>query len=247
MTSDFGKSLTTSILFHGAIFMLLFLKVLVSPNIPLEIRRAIRVDVVGLPDKIQELAPPAPAPAPVALPAPPAVEKLPTKVEPKPEALKPTVDLKAKKKDLAKEQKKAVEKLKAMEALEKIKSEVSEGKKQEKIAALLKGTQVNKGNSLTGLERIEFDRYFDQMENHLRNNWNIPQWLADGQLKAQALVALDENGLVIRKQLVKSSGNSIFDTHVLEAIDRSSPFPVPPDRLRGVLSARGVVFNFPEE
>jgi colicin import membrane protein len=248
MTADFSKSFITSALLHVALLFIVLTRVLFAPtNIPLEIRHAIRVDVVGLPDKIME----APAPTPVAAPPPavtaPKVHELPKKEAPPKLETKPTVNINAKKADLAKNQKKALEQLKAMDALERIKSEVSAEKRREKIGQIIKGARVNQGTSLTGLEKIDFDRYFDQMESHLREHWNLPQWLEDASFKAQALVVLDENGNVIRKQLVKSSGNSVFDANVLDAIDKSSPFPAPPQRLQGVLSTRGVVFNFPEE
>lgn len=249
MTDSFGRSLRVSLLVHGALFLLIFIRILTAPDIPLEIRNAIRVDVVGLPDKLQELPDPAPSVAPTPSPTPgEKVEpvKLPTKEAPKVQESKPTVDLKATKKDLSKSQKKAMERLRAMEALSKIKGEVLE-ERQKAAKAALKGAELAKGNALTGLGKIEYKRYYGLIETHLHQNWKLPQWLLESNLKAQAIVKIDSVGNVTFKKIVKSSGNSIFDAEVLEAIEKSSPFPPPPEGLQSLVSLGGVVFNFPDK
>ena len=225
---------------HTALALFLFVRAVFVPSEPIEIRRAIRVDVVDLPRKMteQELAPPAPEPvAPKVLP--------PKQVKEKPAVKEP------KKIDLTKSQNKALDKIKAMAALDRIKSEVSEEKKNqkkpaEKAGTQIRGNQVNAGNSLTGLDKIEFDRYFDDLHQKVLSNWSIPQWLADMPLKAQVQILLDEKGFVTKKTLLKSSGNQIFDGKVLEAIESSSPLPAPPARLVGKLATSGIILNFPE-
>ena len=251
MTDDFGRSLSASVGFHVVVVLLLFTRLFFASDTPIEIRKAIRVDVVDLPDKVMDLPPPVaePAPAKTAQPSPTSAklqEKLPTKEMPKPSAEQPKIDLKKQKADLAKSQKKALEQLKAMQALDNIKNEVNQ-EKQRAATQLIKGAALSKGSALTGLEKIDYDRYYDVMESHLRQNWSLPQWLSEANLKAQALVTIDENGNVTRKQIVKSSGNSIFDSTVLEAIEKSSPFPIPPASLRGKLANGGVIFGFPEQ
>ncbi len=218
-------------------FILFFMKAAFFPSEPIQIRSAIRVDVVAMPDKQKAPAPAAKAPAP--------------KVElPKPEIKKPEVqkpeppkkiDLKAAKKD----QQKAIDRLKALQAIENLKAESEEKQKQEEPKEV-KGNIASEGSSLTGLEKIEFDRYFGEVEAKVRENWNLPRWLADGNFKAQVLVLIDERGFVTKSQILRSSGNDVFDTLVRETIARSSPFPVPPNRLKNVLSLQGIVFNFPD-
>lgn len=232
---------------HFVLMLFIFVRAVFVPSEPIEIRRAIRVDVVDLPQKMteQQLAPPAPEPAKV----------LPAKEEPKPketpksvEAPKPTKDIK--KVDLSKKQNKALDKIKAMAAMDKIKNEVNEEKKNEKKsdkpATQVRGNQVNAGNSLTGLDKIEFDRYFDDLHQKVLGNWSIPQWLADAPLKAQVQILVDEKGVIFKKTMVKASGNPIFDAKVMEALDASSPLPAPPVRLQGKLSTSGIILNFPE-
>ena len=241
MTESLSKPVAISALAHASLVLIFMVKAFLAPSEGIDLREAIRVDVVGLPEKQQQLPEKEAAPAPTAPPPTPVAKPQPA--PPKPKAPEPPkVDLHSKK-DLAKSQKSALNQIKAMSALDKIKNEVSTAKP---AAKPVKGNQVNAGNSLTGLEKIDYDRYFHSVEEKIRANWSLPQWLIDAQLKAQALVLIDESGNVKKKQVLKSSGNSEFDDRMLDAIDKSAPFPAPPDRLRGVLSEKGIVFNFPQ-
>ncbi len=248
MTDALGKEVVYSFGLHIAVLIVLLFEAVIVPRDPLEIHNAIRVDVVGLPEKMndQPLLPKAEEKAP-------APEPKKTKLPPKEaahEATKPMAPTlpspKAKKIDLEKSQRQALNQIKSMQALEKIKSQLKETKEKEQKGTLVKGNQVNEGNSLTGLEKIEYDRYFDELKGKILAQWNIPQWLADANLKAQVQVLIDERGYVIKKIFRRSSGNTVFDDSVIAAIDSSSPLPVPPKRLQGGLSTRGVVLNFPE-
>lgn len=251
MTDTFSRNIWISAAAHGVLALFIFVKAVITPGEPIEIRRAIRVDVVGLPAKITEpvaLPEPAPSKAQPAKPVEP-VKELPPKEVPKaPEPKNPTVNLDKKKPapDLKKAQNRALERLKQMEALEKIKNDVSSTKPTSAKSGVIAGNKVSEGNSLTGLEKIEYDRYFDDLEGKVRANFQLPQWLAESTLKAQVQVLIDAKGFVIRKIIRRPSGNPDFDAYVIQAIDASSPFPIPPERLTGPLSTSGVILNFPE-
>lgn len=231
MTDSISKSLSLSFSAHIGLLALLFLKMTFFPSEPIQIRKAMRVDIVALPDK----APSQPAATPQ---APPKMEVAPPKPQVKtPPQTKKVDTKKVDTKKMERSQESAMSRLKAMEALEKIKAETE--------AKPVKGTEISKGNSLTGLEQIEYDRYFDQVEKLLYSNWALPEWLVHMDLRAQALVLVDENGNVTKKEILKSSGNPTFDDQMMTAIEKSSPFPAPPARLQGVLANQGFVFNFP--
>jgi TonB family protein len=245
MTERFSRAIWVSMMGHGIVAMLIFLRAVLAPQESITIRSAIRVDVVDLPDKITTppTTPPAQKPPePVKEAAKP--EPV-SKPEPKPKA--PTVpDTRAKKADLAKNEKQALAKLKALAAIEKMKHEMNSQKSAAKASPVVKGNQVAAGNSLTGLDRLDYDRYFDELKGKILENWNLPQWLADADLSASVRVLIDERGYVIKKTIKRSSGNDVFDANALEAIDASSPLPAPPQRLRGVLSTTGIIFDFPQ-
>ncbi len=227
MTDSLSKFVGVSTLAHMALAVSFLLHAYLAPSDRIDLRTAIRVDVVGLPEKAQTL-PEKEEPAKAA----------PEKAQPQPIVTEaPKVNLN-KKKNVAKEQKKALQEIKAMAALDKIKNEVAKQK--------VKGNALNAGNALTGLEKIDYDRYFHDVEQRIQQNWSLPQWLADAHLRAQVLVMIDENGLIKKKQVLRSSGNPEFDARMMDAIDKSAPFPAPPGRLRDVLAIKGIVFSFPQ-
>lgn len=244
MTDTFQRNIAISLGLHFAIAMLLMFRAILIPSEPLAIRDAIRVDMVGLPEKMTEPPKLTEPPSKAAEEKPKDMPKKAEAAPPKPAA--PTVPSKtAKKADTKKSELSALNKLKAQSAIEKIKEDLKK-EKAAKAGTVVKGNQVSKGNSLTGLEKIEYDRYFDDLKGKLLDHFNIPQWLADGKFRAQVQVLIDERGYVIKKILRKSSGNEIFDSKALEAVENSSPFPPPPKRLQGALQANGIIFNFPE-
>lgn len=244
MTDSLSRPLSISFAAHLGLLALFMLKMTFFPTQPIEIKRSIRVDLVGMPDKVQEVKPAPVAETPkveVKEAAPP-----PEKTSPK-EVVKEAPKVAPKKPDQKKiknSQDSAMNRLKAMQAMEKIKQEsAAEAAAAQKV---IKGNEASKGNSLTGLEQIDYDRYFDQVEQLLYSHWALPEWLASADLRAQALVLVDSSGHVTSKKITKSSGNPAFDAEVISAIEKASPFPPPPARLQGVLAQQGFVFNFPD-
>lgn len=247
MTDSLSRNIFMSVAGHIAVVLVIFFQAVLIPHDPIDLRRAIRVDVVGLPEKMSEtqLKPKAEAPAPEVKEAK-KPKPLPEKAAaepPKPEA---PVMPNPKAKNIKKSQEQALNQIKSLQALEKIKGQLKAEKEKSEASTVVKGNQVNAGNSLTGLEKIEFDRYFDDLEEKIRARWSIPQWLADAKLKAQVKVLIDDRGFVTAKNIIKSSGNPVFDDSVIAAVEESSPLPPPPKRLTGLLKTRGIIFNFPE-
>ena len=147
---------------------------------------------------------------------------------------------KKKEQELKKNQDQAINKLKQKAALDKLlKSKTAESKP-------MTGDRLNPGTSFAGMDAIQFSKYYDSLKVHLFNNWSLPQWLSELNFKAQDLVVIDENGYVIKKEIIKSSGNSTFDNTILGAIEKASPFPVAPDRLKSKVKNKEIVFGFPE-
>jgi len=230
---------------HVALVAFFLLRAYMAPNEIIDMKDSIRVDIVGLPEKAQSLPEQAPAPTPAAPPAPVAAPKPPP---PKPLPAKPKapeppkVDLHPKK-DLAKSEKSALSKIKAMTALENMKNEVA---KEKAAAKQVRGNQVNAGNALTGTDKIDYRAYYGDVKTKVVQNWSLPQWLINSPFKGSARVFIDENGAIKKRSIEKSSGNSEFDDHMLDAIDKSAPFPAPPANLRGVLANEGIIFAFPQ-
>jgi len=210
--------------------------------------QAIRVDVVGLPEKHQTLLE---TPKAADKPEPVKPKKLPPKeVAPPPAPKAPTVPLaKDNKKAMQDAIKKMQRETKAQSAIEKLKEQMAQEKAKEKAAEtrnkLIGGNRVTEGNALSGIEAIDFDKYLSELQSRLNSNFEIPQWLADGDYSAVVVIQIDQRGYVTKKTMTKSSGNHVFDTIVMGTIDKSSPLPPPPDRLRGRLATSGIPVKFP--
>ncbi len=249
------KYIKLSVIAHVVVFLALTIKATFFTDDPILIENAIRVDMVGLPDKIQE-APPASAPAtPAETPKQvemPKKEPTPPPVVAKPEPVKPTPKVKdpeAINLDKAKsKQKQALEKLKQMEALESIQKDIeAENKKKAAQAASqvkYKGNVLSNGSELTGMNKMQADNYTGEVLRHMKAYWEIPQYIKNNGLSASVLVRFDEAGNILSKTIVKSSGNSAFDDIVLSAVQNSSPVPPPPAKFAKIASVEGFLFRF---
>jgi colicin import membrane protein len=246
--SLFSRMVLASVGLHFAVVLSFTVRTFLFPSDAIDYQSAIRVDIVALPEKGQQI--------------PKEIEETKTNPLPKPEvkhvekpvekpkeaiAEKPKVDLKAKKK----EKKDALDKIKALQALESITDEVKESESKERLKkrdTQIKGNIPSKGDAISGIVSTQLRGYMGQLERHAKDHWTLPQWLADlrPQPKAKAAVFLDAKGFVIRRTIVESSGNSTFDDLILAAIDQASPFPAPPERFVDLVKVNGIQLNFPD-
>jgi TonB family protein len=251
----FRRFVGMSVGLHLTLLALLTIKAVFYPAEPIQPERAIRVDMVGLPDKIKNLPPPLKEPLkedakpdPVkqetAKPEPPKPKKIAMPDKPaKPEPDKVNLEKTKQAQDSA---------LKRLEALKKIESMMKDeapkaaAKNAFAKPAVVKGNEVSPGSALTGIARLENDSYLTTLDEHVKKYWDLPNFLANARLSASVVVFVDERGHVLKKQLVRSSGNQIFDQTVLTSIERASPFPPPPRRLANLFMVDGIQLGFPD-
>jgi len=161
---------------------------------------------------------PEPAPAqPAAVePAPP-----PKVAEPVTPPAKADIELRDKKKKLAKEK-----------AAAKAKQE-QERRELDKYAA---GQRAQRLQEEQARVRAEVDaatatqvvRYRDQIRNKIRRNIVMPPDVPES-ATAEFRVTLLPDGSVLEVRLLKSSGNAAYDTAAERAIYKAQPLPLPPD------------------
>lgn len=93
----------------------------------------------------------------------------------------------------------------------------------------------------------EGERYFGLLSSQVRRHYNVADTIPDNErlyLKAQVAMRLNRTGEVIDARLAKASGNGLFDSAVLAAVKKASPFSPPPDHLRDTLQKSGIVLEF---
>lgn len=244
--------------FHIALFAAFSIKAAFFTPQKIDYSAAIRVDMVALPDKVDpnQLPPPKveeskpeakPEPAPKPEPKPVAVEK-PVKA--------PKKDLEAVNLNKDKnKQKEALEKLKAMAAIEEMKKEAEKEKENKKMAGMgdnkaqptkIKGNVLSPGTALTGLNRLQHDSYLASLDQQIKQHWYLPEWLAKKPFRAQVRLKIDEKGRILSREIVLSSGNSSYDDLALETIDKSAPFAPPPEKFVSIVAVNGLLIGFPE-
>ncbi|HEY1080139.1 MAG TPA: TonB family protein [Bdellovibrio sp.] len=260
-TSDdqLSRGLGVSFAIHALLVSYFTLKTVFFPSEQIDFTQAVRVDMVALPDKLDPNSLPPAQPKEEAKPAPPTKEvakpvtpKAESKPEPAKAALPPKPEEGVNIEKVKNQQQKALDKLKALAALDKIKEEVAAEKappgagKKEDGAPKVKGNVLSAGSALTGLAKLEHQSYANDLHNHIKQHWSLPEWLAKKDYKAQAQVFVDTRGNILGRKIVKSSGNSSYDDEVLATIDRAAPFPAPPEKLQAIMSADGIMIGFPE-
>lgn len=240
--------LRISFLVHIVLLIFFTVDAVFFTDAPIAFDKAIRVDIVGLPDKIPSQAPPAPE------------TKSPTPEVPKPDtAVKPPDQkqlLNPKVKDpeainlekTKSKEKAAMQKLKQMEAFEKIKDEMSNESKKKAAAAMAtyKGNELSAGTELTGINKLQADNYLADVNRHMREYWSLPEYLKHRNFEASVLVRFDQTGNILSKSIAQSSGNPAFDELVLAAIEKSSPVPPPPAKFVRISTVQGFLFRFSE-
>ncbi|WP_413289636.1 TonB family protein [Bdellovibrio sp. HCB337] len=252
------KGLKVSLGFHIAVFAIFSIKAALFTPQKIDYSAAIRVDMVALPDKVDpnQLPPPKVEEAkPEAKPEPAA------KPAPKPEVVEKPV--KAPKKDVEavnlnkdkNKQKEALEKLKAMAAIEEMKKEAEKEKETKKMAGVgdtkaqpskVKGNILSPGTALTGLNRLQHDNYLSTLDQQIKQQWVLPEWLAKKPFRAQVRLKIDEKGRILSREIVLSSGNSSYDDLALDTIDKAAPFVAPPEKFVSIVAVSGLLIGFPE-
>jgi colicin import membrane protein len=229
----------------------MIVQVVFYPSDALDLSRAIRVDMIDLPDKV------------ISQPIPEDKTKLPEKkiVEPSPEPEAKVVKEEPKPKlpekkekpidesvninKVKSKQKDALNKLKAAAAIEKLKEEESK-KNETKPKPVFKGRILSAGTSITGLDKLQSDSYLSQLDGKIKSHWALPQWLIGKPLRARVLIKFDEAGTILYKKITQSSGNPTYDDYCLLAIDKATPLPKVPEKFSTVYKVDGVVIGFPD-
>ncbi len=242
----FARFVAISVGFHVLLFIAFAVRAFFAPSDAIPMDRAIRVDIVALPDKpavkisprVEEAPPPSEAAKPE--PAKPEV-KTPPKVELPKQAEPDKINLNKTKQDQAAA-------LKRLSAIEKLQKASAKAKTQNETAPapaqVMKGNEVSAGNSLSGLTKLEHENYTESVYEQVKRRWNLPQWMASASLKATVRIFVDSRGVLIKKEMIRSSQNPVFDQSVMTAIDAASPLPRPPNNLVNLISVRGIDIEF---
>ncbi len=138
-------------------------------------------------------------------------------------------------KKAAEAQKKSAELQKKQLAAEQQKKEALQRRKQvesglqEQLAAEEKEHSQAKAAALAVRQQGEIARFEDIIRQKVTRSWARPPGAREG-LECLVLVRVVPGGAVLSTQILRSSGNPIFDRSAENAINKASPLPVPDDK-----------------
>ncbi len=188
-----------------------------------------KTPTVAEPKKVPKVTKPAPTPK-IAKPAPRQKTKPPARA-----VQAPAEPPRAPQASTSQEARSAVEALRQRQAKRDQVRQDAEATRQQaasaRVAALrdqLAQEQSVDGSS--GLQQVRLIAYQDRVRAKIIEAWILP--LSSEQtrdLQATAQFEVTRNGNVMQLELVKSSGNGLFDASLLRAIRRASPLPALPD------------------
>ena len=120
-------------------------------------------------------------------------------------------------------------------------------KKVKKIKDQKKGNQIVKGvekddKSFDSKQMEIINIYLTEIISKIKRNWNLPKYLTDINLSAQIEVKINDQGELVYKKIISSSGNDFFDNQVLRAIENTAPYPLPHKSIKKMIR-KGIVFS----
>jgi TonB family protein len=93
----------------------------------------------------------------------------------------------------------------------------------------------------------EGERYWAELRAQVHRYYDVSQTIPESErmhLRAEVAIKIGSSGQLLKVELAKPSGNSLFDQAVVAAVKKASPFAPPPDTLRANLQSSGVALDF---
>jgi protein TonB len=93
----------------------------------------------------------------------------------------------------------------------------------------------------------EGERYFGLLKSVVQRNYDVSDTIPEAErrtLKAEVALYIGAGGELIDVKLAKPSGNDLFDSAVVGAVKKASPFAPPPPHLAESLKRQGVAIVF---
>jgi TonB family protein len=127
------------------------------------------------------------------------------------------------------EQDKALKKLQEEAEREKALKSISTSKNGKVGRQKLAGNIVSKGTAMTGALGTSKDAYIGYLTQAIHDHYNIFPWQRKKMLANTIYIDLYPNGRVRSKKVIKTSGDPLFDSAVLQAVEEAQPLPLPAD------------------
>lgn len=121
-------------------------------------------------------------------------------------------------------------------------------KQKELQDLILAGNKLSQGSSTVGNGAgavTAFQGYVQQLTELVKQNWKLPSYLLNKDLRCRIRVYLGASGNLLRTEVYESSGDPEYDNKAIEAIESSAPFPNLSKDIRTRASKGDVLLGFP--
>lgn len=88
--------------------------------------------------------------------------------------------------------------------------------------------------------------YGNEIRNQITENWKIPAYFKNQNFTTEVEIQINSNGKIIYKQIIKSSGNDLYDSFVLKTIDINKQYSKPSPSTQKIIQ-EGIVLKFPNQ
>ncbi len=111
------------------------------------------------------------------------------------------------------------------------------------------GNKLSEGRALvgTGAQKNsgEFEKYLWGLPDHVRPFWLLPSYLTNSALQCRIRIFLSRNGDLIKSIIFETSGNAEYDERAMAAVQKASPYPVPPPEFIPRVLDGEIILGFP--
>ncbi len=111
------------------------------------------------------------------------------------------------------------------------------------------GNKLSEGRALVGVGTqsisAEYEKYLGGIPDHVRPFWLLPSYLTKSALQCRIRIYLGRDGVIIKAVVFESSGNEEYDERAILAVQKASPFPVPPVAFLPKVVNGEIILGFP--
>ncbi|OFZ15001.1 MAG: hypothetical protein A2X86_06650 [Bdellovibrionales bacterium GWA2_49_15] len=111
------------------------------------------------------------------------------------------------------------------------------------------GNKLSEGRALVGngtqSNSAEFEKYLGMIPDHVRPFWLLPSYLKKDMLQCRIRIYLGRDGMLLKAVVFEPSGNEEYDERAISAVQKASPFPVPPTELLSKVLNGEIILGFP--
>jgi len=134
-----------------------------------------------------------------------------------------------KKKPKAKPKKKDTKKKRLTKQQDALARLQRQAKREKAMREVMKGNVLSKGTAALGKVGTDKDQYNALLKQKITEHFNVYAWQKRKKLVTIVQIEINNKGEVTNKEIVKKSGDKLYDKAALLAIDQAQPFPVPED------------------